>query len=343
MNYWLHRISYEGKLSYPLLEDNYLSIGFWDFATEEFLKKSTEGDGEYFDNQFSVNDNGSLPRNRWSLWYFLYEMDKGDWVIVPGDGVFSIYEIEERSAILPSQIKFENLLDWNGNKVFQSDEGFFLDSNEEDIYIGFIRKVKPLYKNISRYEFADNALTKRLKTQSTTSNINDLEKNIKKALDLFKKKKPIDLKNMLIDLSINSWFEIIYNELNPEKFENLVCKYFLQNGCTEVYKPSKNESGKKGDVDVIATFEQLRTIINVQVKYYKGETNEWAIEQITEFADSKNILDDGFIRQYWVISSSDTFSETAINLAKENNVILINGKEFTRMLLLSGIQKIEEL
>jgi len=344
MQYWLHRISYEGKLSYPLLEKNYLSIGFWDQATEEFLNKSTAGDGEYFDNQFSPNENGNLPRNRWFLWYFLYEMEKGDWVIIPGDGVFSIYEILEQNAFLPSQMEFENLIDWNGNKIIQNNEGFFIDSDDEDIYIGFLRKVKPLYKNISRYDFADNALNKRLKIQSTTSNINDLENNIKKALELFKKNKPIDLKNTLIELSVNNWFGTIYNELNHDKFENLICKYFIQTGCTDVYKPSKNESNKKGDVDVVATFEHLRTIINVQAKHYQGETNEWAVEQIMEFAHSKkNKLDDGFIRQYWVISSSDVFSEKAINLAKENNVLLINGKEFVRMLLLSGIQKVEEL
>jgi hypothetical protein len=39
MNYWLHRISHHAEIAYPLLDKGYLSIGFSDFATQEFIKK----------------------------------------------------------------------------------------------------------------------------------------------------------------------------------------------------------------------------------------------------------------------------------------------------------------
>jgi len=172
MNYWIHRISYEARATYPLLDMGFLSIGYLYYATEEFLEKSTNGDREYFDNEFQTNE-GSLPRRRYSLWYFLSEMGKGDWIIVPGNGVFSIYEILEKSAILPSQIELNNLKDWYGNPIIQTD-GFLVDSENKDIDIGFLRRVKLIYKDISRSKFADNSLTKRLKTLWTTSNVNDL-------------------------------------------------------------------------------------------------------------------------------------------------------------------------
>jgi len=105
VNYWIHRISYEASASYPLLAKNLLSIGFGGYATEDFLDKTTDGDGEYFDKEFQLANNGKSTKYRYSLWYFLNEMDKGDWVIVPGNGVFSIYEILERKAILPSHIE----------------------------------------------------------------------------------------------------------------------------------------------------------------------------------------------------------------------------------------------
>ena len=345
MNYWIHRISYEAYVSYPLLEKNLLSIGFWDYATEDFLNKTTDGDGEYFDNEFQLANKEKSTKYRYSLWYFINEMDKGDWVIVPGDGVFSIYEILDRKAILPSHIELKDLKDWNGNKIKQGDEKFFVNINNEDVYIGFLRRVKPIRKDISRSAFADNSLTKRLKTQWTTSNVNDLEKNIKNSIERFDQNKPIDLKYSLLDSSVKTWLELIYSELNDDKFENLVCSYFSQIGCTDVYRPSKNKANKAGDVDVITTFDQLHTIIHVQAKFHEpeSETDEWAVEQINEFARSKAATDDGFLRQYWVISSSESFSENAVNLAKENNILLINGKEFAKMLILSGIQKIVEL
>jgi hypothetical protein len=90
-------------------------------------------------------------------------------------------------------------------------------------------------------------------------------------------------------------------------------------------------------------FDQLYTIINVQAKLHEVETDEWAVKQINDFALSKENADDGYLRQYWVISSADSYSENAICLAKEKNVLLINGKEFVRMLILAGIQRIGEL
>jgi Holliday junction resolvase-like predicted endonuclease len=64
---------------------------------------------------------------------------------------------------------------------------------------------------------------------------------------------------------VDIWHSVILDELNDDKFEKLVKWYFDQVGATETIIPSKNYADKVGDVDVIATFENIKTIINVQV------------------------------------------------------------------------------
>ena len=105
--------------------------------------------------------------------------------------------------------------------------------------------------------------------------------------------------------------------------------------------PPNHYDGKQGDVDVVATFEKLKTIVYVQVKRHKGETSDWAVQQIVDFSNSKEIgLDNNYSYQFWVISSSECFSENCRKLATENHVRLINGEEFVRMLLDVGIESL---
>jgi predicted Mrr-cat superfamily restriction endonuclease len=345
MQYWLHRISHLDFVSYPLLESGYLSIGWSDFSTKIFLKKSTNEDGDYFDNQITETW-GNLPKGRFSLWRFLAEMKNGDWVIVPSWENFSVYEIVESSAILPSSFEIKNeFFDWNGNKIVHDKEGMFKLEGEDDyLDIGFLRKVKPLFENIPRYEYADAALTARMKIRNTNANISDLEKSIKNAINGFKRKRPINLKSSLINLSANSWLDIILKELTPDKFERLVVKYFEKVGASSIeLNPEKNAKDKSGDVDVIAVFEPIKTIVNVQVKKHEGETSDWAVQQINDFANAKQSVSDGYSRVYWVISSSESFSENAEKLAIKNGVLLFNGKQFVQMIMEAGIENIDEL
>ena len=177
--------------------------------------------------------------------------------------------------------------------------------------------------------------------RNTNADITGLADSINRAINLFNQKKPLKLKASLLDSSAEEWNRIIVENLNPEKYEKLICSYFKAIGATASYIPSKNYSDKVGDVDVIATFEGIRTVINVQAKFHKGETSNWAVEQISAFARSKENMLDGYSYQYWVISSCDSFSEEAYKRAEENNVILIDGKQFTTMLINSGIELLE--
>ena len=177
-----------------------------------------------------------------------------------------------------------------------------------------------------------------MKVRQTNVCINDLEESVLKALNNFESNHPIRFRNELEDIVPNIC-EIIQTKLNPDKFEYLVKWYFKRIGASSVTIPLKNSSNKVDyeDVDVIATFDLLKTVYYVQVKYYRGETDSWAAEQISHLKElDGDRQDDGYTRVYWVLSSSESFSQDCINLARETNVQLIDGKSFASMLLDAG-------
>lgn len=113
MNIWLHRISHHAEVAYPLLDNGYLSIGFSDFSTPDFIKDTYAENGwQSFENYF--NDTwGEAPKTRYNLWRFIAEMRKGDLVVVPSWGTFSIYELTEDMAISISEIELIDAKDWH--------------------------------------------------------------------------------------------------------------------------------------------------------------------------------------------------------------------------------------
>lgn len=349
MHYWLHRISYLEHVSYPLFDKGYLSIGFSDLCHKDVLKNvASKKDWDYFEN--AVEDAwGEKPKNRYFLWRFLAEMKKGDYILVPTWDSFQVVQVCDDLPILATDESIDlPESDWYEQKISRDKKTGFLKLEGEKDYldIGYLRKVKIICKDIPRSEYADSALTSRMKFRGTTANINDLEDSIKKAITSFKKNKPINLKTDILEKSVGVWSNIILDELNPDKYEKLVKWYFDKSGASETYIPPKASADKVGDVDIIATFENLKTIIYVQVKFYKGETSEWAVEQIKDFGTSKkNEGYDGYSHQYWVISSSDNYSDESHKLASKHNIILIDGKEFVKMLHnvgLDGLESFEE-
>jgi HJR/Mrr/RecB family endonuclease len=84
----------------------------------------------------------------------------------------------------------------------------------------------------------------------------------------------------------------------------------------------------------------------VQVKKHIGNTGDWAVQQIIMFNQNNQYKqynnDDESCVMYntilWIISSGDDFSTAAKEMARENNVRLINGKEFAKLLLENGIE-----
>jgi predicted Mrr-cat superfamily restriction endonuclease len=351
MSIWLHRISHHAEVAYPLLDNGYLSIGYSDFSEPDFIKDSCGENGwqsfeKYFDDTW-----GERPRTRYNLWRFIAEMGEGDLIVVPSWGTFSVYELTEDMARTVTEIELSEMKDWHGNKIDKKEDGYLHKTTkdeatdelkDESIDLGFVRKVKLIKKDIPRYEYADSALTSRMKIRSTNADITDLKESIEKALDAFTKGQPLNIYSQIISKTRQSILDTIRAELTPDKFEILVKWYFQRIGASDVYIPSKNESGKEGDADVVAVFEPLKTIIYSQVKFHTGETSSWAIEQIKNCKDQKETMDDGYSKISWVISSADNFSKESYDYAKEARVQLVDGKQFTTMLLEAGIVNLDK-
>jgi predicted Mrr-cat superfamily restriction endonuclease len=341
MKTWLHRISYHGETSHPLLERGYLTIGFSDFSNPEFISKACGQDWSYFQNEF-LEGWGELKRTRYDLWKFLAEMKAGDQVVVPGfpnQGSFSVFEIIDDKPLPIGDVKTAGLKTWTGDSVTLKDG--LLNCKEKVIGLGFARKVRQIEKDLARSSFADAALTSRMKCRGTTYDISDLHESVDRAIASYRSNSPINLHNILLEQHTQATLNAICRELNPDKFEQLIKWYFEKVGATHVEIPGKNEPDKEGDGDIVATFEPLKTIIYVQAKKHTGETNEWAMQQIKDYRDKKESMDDGYARIAWVVSTAEGFSKECISLAKQNKVLLLNGRDFVRLLLNAGIEGLD--
>ena len=341
MNIWLHRISHHAELSHPLLDRGYLSIGFSDFSNEEFLQRTQKQDWKHFDNAFRSEWGYLPPQRRHYLAHFVARMQMGDWVVVPSWKKFSLYKITSE-ATLPDKVDVRELKTRNSGEVIVSNGRFVANGSEIDL--GFIRTVEPIAVGISRYDFADAALTERMKTRHATSNISGLRASVEKALNAFQldPNQPINLHSQVVSSSRDRILKLIQGELNADKFERLIKWYFERLGASGVGIPPKNESGKAGDADIIATFEPLKTIFYVQAKHHEGKTSDWGAQQIHDYVDQKSASDDGYTKIGWVVTSGDGFSEKTKTLAEQNSIQLLAGPDLAQMILDVGIDGLDE-
>ena len=339
MNYWLHRITGGHNalpLSSELFKKGYISIGWCDFSNEQDLVTIRSG-WDQFETLFSGWS--PTPRNRYNLWRFVNEMQPGDVVVVPFPYSFAVCEIADDVVYTNETIDKELLVDWNGQPVHLKENGYLYDSKEEEDYVdlGFYRKVNFLIKErIPRSEYADQDLFSRLKIRQTNANISDLKNSLNKAIRRFKEKKPIYLRASIIEETWETVLNNIRKLQNDMKFEELVGWYLETVGGTSIKTPAKNESPtEEGDADRVAFFDKIGVAIMVQAKKHTAETDSWAVTQIESF--NKNHLYDRYKTILWVISTCDKFSEKAQRLAAENEVRLINGEEFAKMIIDVGL------
>lgn len=338
MKTWIHRISHLAEASYPLIEKGFLTIGFVDFSELEFLEETQAGNWQHFETAFAEKW-GSVPRTRYNLWRFISEMQVGDTVLVPSWGTFSIYRIESNAALI-SRVDAQGLAVWNNESLRVEENGIHI--GEWHLDLGFFRRVSVIAKDISRYDFVDAALTSRMKIRSTNANISDLAESVQKALEAFRTDSPINLHSQILDTSRDQLLNLIQNELTPDKFEVLIVWYFKRLGASEAYITAKNASDKQGDADIVAVFEPLKTIYYVQAKHHRGVTSDWAAQQVKEYKDHQDRMDDGYSKIAWVVSTAESFSVECVQLAKESAVGLFTGSDIARMILESGIQNLDK-
>ena len=121
-----------------------------------------------------------------------------------------------------------------------------------------------------------------------------------------------------------------------DKFEELV-GWYLESLGAKIDTPLKNESPtESGDADKVGYFDSIKTEIIVQVKKHEGTTDDWAVQQIKAFKANHNYGD--YHTQMWVISSCQDFSARAKIEAETEDVRLINGIEFAKMILAAGLE-----
>ena len=339
MNYWLHRISHHANLAHPLLfNHNLLTIGFSDFSSQQFIDDVLKP--EHYLERLGVVDEyvasyWGRPQNyrtRFNIWRFIEGFREGDMVLIPTQGKFSVFKLIGKPEPI-GNLKIDNLEDWHKQPVEINN---LAKINGEELDIGFYWQVEPVEMWIERNEYADAALTARMKIRTTTNWLEGFDESIQRAITAKRFNQPINLYASLLEKSVPIILDNIKKDLDPDKLERLVQWYFNRIGATKTQIPAKNEREKEGDVDVVAIFEPLKTIYYVQVKFHNGVTGNWATHQVVQYRNKKkgdeilNDLDDGYNKISWVISTADKFDETSEKLAIENRVQLINGEEFLK-------------
>ncbi len=306
-NYWLHRVSHEGGLSI-LVDEHRLTIGFSDVAVSQAALQALEQKNYgAFCAAYTKVYNGEIERLKNGLWRFVVSMAIGDVVIVPFPYGFFICKVTGEAVVC----------------------------DRDGLDLGWERTIEILAKCSPREDYAGAGLLSRMKCQQTNLYISDLADEVEEALSRKQKNEPIDL--------VGNMSKELHKQINdlcsPEKFERIVASYFKSLGAQATVL-SKNYSDKQGDCDVEAVFPALRLTICVQCKKHTDTTDDWAVRQISDYADKRNEKekDDNWTYAYWVVSLADKFSDEACRLAHEKDVTLINGDDFCRMLLSKGIQ-----
>ena len=306
-HYWMHRVSHEGGLKI-LAEEKRITVGFSDVAASSDACNAI-GQKNYnaFCSAYTAIYKGAIERCKNGLWRFVVEMKTGDIVIVPKPYGFFICKV-------------------TGDAVVCQRPGLDL---------GWEREIDILADCSPREDYAQSGLLSRMKCQQTNLCIDDIASEVDEALDRKIKNTPFDI--------IGDVGKALRKELekhcSPENFERRVASYFKALGAQATVL-SKNYSDKQGDCDVEAIFPALRLTVSVQCKKHFGTTDDWAVRQISDYADKRVQMqeDDNWTHAFWVVTLADGFTPAAQALAKEKKVTLINGEEFCRMMLAVGIQ-----
>jgi hypothetical protein len=334
MKYFLTRMfKHEPELSWPLSKEGFVSIGFGDFIRDSSTIESIRNDPSLQNLKKIANLRwGKSPKTLSNLARFL-TIQKDDFVIVPSWGSFYYAKVLESWKPL-SEVSSEL------NTIFEK-----LGKKHDQYDIGFVVRVewqkrKDGNDEIGRNEFADKALTSRLKARQTCLDISDLEQSIKSAWNCFNDNVALNPNAYLLDSMSNDLYKILTmpnSPLTPHKFETLIKELMHRMDATTVETPAITG---EGDADIVATFENIKHIIYIQAKFYENGTkaSNWAVKQISDFSNRQDVsaIED-YSTAFWVISSAEDFSEDAKSLAKKENVRLLAGKDLARLLLQTGL------
>ena len=306
-HYWLHRASYEGGLVI-LEKEKKLTIGYSDADSNDEMNMALSSKNyDSFCQAYTNVYNGNIERSKNNLWRFVIEMRKDDIVVVPCPWGFYLCRV-------------------NGEAT---------KCNRKGLDLGWERDVELLSEKpkTPRESYAKSGLLSRMKCRQTTLCIDDLKEEVELAI---KQTTPFDFVGDVAKVIL----EKLKEQGSPEGFENYVAAVFEAMGA-EVEILPRNYSGKKGDCDVEAVFPLIKLVISVQCKKHDGITDDFAVEQINSYeANDRRKDQDRWDYWKWVVTTAEKFSENAVKKANENNIRLVTGVEFCRMLLNVGIKVI---
>lgn len=338
--YWLHRISHEWDVSYKLLSAGYLSVG-WSALAGSGIERVARSAANSQPLEALMREHGyQVSRSRWNLWNFC-NFSHDDFVVVPlFNGEFSIYKVVRSSIPISELSGFSDFVSEDGSRIVRDEKGLLRRFQTNEIVdLGFVVQVDPIKEHISRYEYADNKLTARMKIRQTNADISDLAESVQNVIGA---DSPINLYSAVIEELAEKLLSTIKAQLTPDKFELLVKWYFEKIGASNAFRPGKNSADKwdGADADIVAEFDPLKIMFYVQVKLHDDITSQWAVEQIAMYKDQHELTSGEYTIIPWVISTASGFSADAITMAQENNVRLIAGTEFARLLIDAGITDI---
>ena len=180
-----------------------------------------------------------------------------------------------------------------------------------------------------------------MKIRQTNADISDLAESVQNVINA---DTPINLYATVIEELAEKLLDAIRIQLTPDKFELLVKWYFEKIGASHVFRPGKNSADKwdGADADIIAEFDSLKIMFYVQAKLHDDITSQWAVEQIAMYKDQHEFSSGEYTVIPWVISTASGFSADAVTMAQENNIRLITGTEFARLLIDAGITDINK-
>ncbi len=308
--YWLHRISHEWQVSYPLLEKGYLSIGWGEFGNKETLNNLRSNfDGVFFDEW------GGITRSRFFLKNFIIGMQKGDIVVVPKYGCCEIYEIIGEQVISTEELGNLCVQTADGKEVKNENNHLTVDGKRVDL--GFYWEVKQKNKGISRDKL-DRKLYAKTRYLGTNLDITSVKDIVDSSIQI---KSSVNKENLVA----------IQEYIDKQRLEDLVYWYIKAIGADYVKMPKKDgQYNRWGNADIVAFFKLLRLTLVVQVNEDNHSNNDWVIRKIMEFKEYK--LRNHETSIMWLISNLDEYPKACIALA-EGVVKLIGKRDFVDMLL----------
>ncbi len=211
--YWLHRISWERQVSYPLYKAGYLPIGWGDFGTDELLSKLQNNFDGTIDDEW-----GQLNRNRFSLQNFISKMKKGDYVVVPRNGTFDIVRIKG-DKVLTAETLCREKSDLLKSLNIEKEDTL----NKLKVDLGFFWEIELVCDNISSKKY-DN-IARKLQYRGTNLDISD----IRGAISQLIKKTDISMQNMKL---VRTFHPVGHGAFYTERFyNNGVCVFTAVYDC----------------------------------------------------------------------------------------------------------------